>query len=523
MRRAWRLEQWILGIIIPVLILIALGLGFAVYRGLYLRVLNGFDQKLLAATSTLAAFIDGDEHQALLEPIPMRALAWDRTSSRLYGADRLGKFYVVDPATGEAEPKSDLRPELVHVLGPANYGQATDGRQLWAVGPSGLLHWPSRDASQPAESEKFAFGFRSRNDPGYRKYLEPMRAIQNSQNVTYIYSQVLLKPYEIAYILDASEGDDQSLIGGKDVVPPEDYEDARRVMEKGEIRVNRIRKFERWGLLKVAAGPIRNRLGECSATVGVDVNISIIQKKTQVALLQVALLSALLGLAAAGLSVLMAQRLTRPLKALKKAALIVAAGSYGNQVRVQNPRELSRVAREFNQLSADMKDTFSRLSRENAAREAEQSRRWLVEYLGFSQNSAIVREFSPGRDPLSFSGHVQAADLVLAWVTDQAGSQLPAARTRARLKDLAMRLLRCESPPLDDSRLLDKVARFLPGTIILFDASSGELILRAPDGLRRMRLAPGATVEFRNQANGDGEFQIRFTRLPENPPGKDRP
>ena len=233
MKRAWRLEQWILAVTIPALVVVALVLGVAVYRGLYQRVLDGFDRKLLAATGTVAAFIDGDDHQALLRPLPMRALAWDAAQSRLLGEDTARQVYVVDTVTGEADPLPDSAGRTARGLFPADYpgrvpAAATDGRQRWAPGPKGLLHWPGLDPSQSADSTAYALGFRSRNEPLYRKYMEPMRAIQRKQNVSYIYTQVLREPYAIAYVLDASEGEDQALIGGRDVVPREDYEDAQQ-------------------------------------------------------------------------------------------------------------------------------------------------------------------------------------------------------------------------------------------------------------------------------------------------------
>ena len=135
MKRAWRLEQWILAVTIPALVVVALVLGVAVYRGLYQRVLDGFDRKLLAATGTVAAFIDGDDHQALLRPLPMRALAWDAAQSRLLGEDTARQVYVVD--TSPAKP---IRSPTEPAARPGVCSRPTIRaafRQNWTAGRSG--------------------------------------------------------------------------------------------------------------------------------------------------------------------------------------------------------------------------------------------------------------------------------------------------------------------------------------------------------------------------------------------------
>ena len=517
MKRAWRLEQWILAVTIPALVVVALVLGVAVYRGLYQRVLDGFDRKLLAATGTVAAFIDGDDHQALLRPLPMRALAWDAAQSRLLGEDTARQVYVVDTVTGEADPLPDSAGRTARGLFPADYpgrvpAAATDGRQRWAPGPKGLLHWPGLDPSQSADSTAYALGFRSRNEPLYRKYMEPMRAIQRKQNVSYIYTQVLREPYAIAYVLDASEGEDQALIGGRDVVPREDYEDAQQVMVRNEVRANRLRQFERWGLLKVSAGPIHDSRGRSTATAGVDVNISIIQRKTRQALIEVLALSAAVWLAVAALAILMARRLTRTLGLLKGAALTVAAGRYGHELALRSPRELVRVAEAFARLSRNLKETFFRIGRETAALEFERSRQDLARRLKEPPPHPAVQETYAPDQPGSLSGHARHEHRIVVWLSDQRRPPLAAGRAIARWRDLAIRLMQRHSGPGDAAALLEALAPHAPGTLIWFDAETGAVLKRSPQEGEARQLGPGEQAVFESGSAAQPLYRITLRR-----------
>lgn len=525
MKRAWRLRQWILSVTIPALVLVALVLGVAVYRGLYQRVLDGFDRKLLAATGTLAAFIDGDDHLALLRPIPMRALAWDAAQSRLLGIDAARRLYVVDSATGEADPLPEgagRAAEALFQLGrPGGVpAPASDGRQRWAPSPRGLLHWPGLDPSQSADSSSHALGFRSRNEPLYRKYVEPMRAILRKQNVTYIYTQVLREPYEIAYVLDATEGEDQALIGQRDVVPREDYEGAQQVMVRNEVRANRLRRFERWGLLKVSAGPIHDSRGRSLATAGVDVNISIIQRKTREALIEVLGLSAAVWLAAAALAMLMARRLTRSLGQLKNAALAVAAGRYGQGVSLRSPRELVSVAAAFSRLSRSLQETFDRIGRDSAALESERSRRDLaIRLRELPPHPAAQESYSPD-EPGSVSGHARLDQRIVVWLSDQRLSALAAGRAIARWRELAIRLMRRHAGAGQAAALLEDLAPHLEGTLIWFDADTGEMLKRSPEGRESRRLGPEEQAVFESGAAGQPLYRIALRRWRAVPPAE---
>jgi hypothetical protein len=510
-KRAWRLEQWILAVTIPALVLVALVLGVAVYRGLYRRVLEGFDRKLLAATSTVAAFIDGDEHRSLLRPIPMRALAWDAAQSRLLGADSSGRLYVVDTITGEADLLPDGVGRTARGLFPAERAgrvpaPATDGRQRWAPGPEGLRHWPGLEPNEPADTTEYALGFRSRNEALYRKYVEPMRAIQRKQNVTYIYTQVLREPYAIAYVLDASEGEDQSLIGGRDVVPPEDYESTQEVLARHEVQ------FERWGLLKVSTGPILDGRGRSSAAAGVDVNISIIQRKTRQALIEVLALSAAVWLAAAALAILMARRLARTLGLLKGAALSVAAGQYGQEVTLRSPRELVRVAGAFSRLSRNLKETFFRMGRETAALEFGRSREDLARRLHEPPAHPAVQEsYAPGQ-PGSLSGHAWRDQRIVVWLSEERCPPLAAGRALARRRDLAVRLLQRYGGPGESAALLESLARHAAGTLIWFDAATGEVLRHALHGRDSWQLGPGEQAVFESGAGAAPLYRIVLRR-----------
>jgi hypothetical protein len=66
MRRTLRLKTLVLAVITPVIALSTAGFAYTAYVRLYATVLNGFDRKLAALSSTASVYIDVDETLALL-------------------------------------------------------------------------------------------------------------------------------------------------------------------------------------------------------------------------------------------------------------------------------------------------------------------------------------------------------------------------------------------------------------------------------------------------------------------------
>ncbi len=83
-----------------------------------------------------------------------------------------------------------------------------------------------------------------------------------------------------------------------------------------------------WGLLKGGYAPVWNGQGEVVAVLGTDINVTILQRKTRVALLKTVLLGVLALLLAALVAYGITCRLVRPIRQLHDADLNVAAGNY---------------------------------------------------------------------------------------------------------------------------------------------------------------------------------------------------
>ena len=99
-----RMDQWILLAIISALLTVILLLGGYVYYSLNSRILQGFDRQLLALSTVVSAFISGDQHDALLEPYVMDALAYD-DAGQIYTAVRAdGQVHTIETFRGGADP-----------------------------------------------------------------------------------------------------------------------------------------------------------------------------------------------------------------------------------------------------------------------------------------------------------------------------------------------------------------------------------------------------------------------------------
>lgn len=99
-----------LAVLIPCLLFSATLAGWATYRDLYDVILNdGFEQKLEAVSTGVAAFIDGSRHVALGRPTRVTAMAGDPRKPVLWALDPdRGQLVTVDMVTGGAEPVGAL-------------------------------------------------------------------------------------------------------------------------------------------------------------------------------------------------------------------------------------------------------------------------------------------------------------------------------------------------------------------------------------------------------------------------------
>ncbi|HET7320910.1 MAG TPA: hypothetical protein VFI96_00270, partial [Longimicrobiaceae bacterium] len=127
-RFSFRLQNLVLLVLIPGLLLATLLIGGAIYRSVYGIIMTGFDQKLFAVSTVTGAFIRGEDHDALFRPHQIRALAADPASREILGADPAARqLFRIDPANGGALAVDSL---------PANTSAlALDaaGKRLWVA------------------------------------------------------------------------------------------------------------------------------------------------------------------------------------------------------------------------------------------------------------------------------------------------------------------------------------------------------------------------------------------------------
>jgi hypothetical protein len=211
----------------------------------------------------------------------------------------------------------------------------------------------------------------------YQGYVDPMIRIRRECNLTFLYTAILEpREHHLSYVLDSTQDETHSFIGSVDPSPSE--QGVRNVWYQGAVFLSRIRHWEEWGLLKSAYVPIIDGQGAVTGIAGADVNISIIREKTRKALYTVFLI----GFVFLGIGVLVAvmvsRRLIVPMQTLGQGALKAAAGSFGHQVEIENPRELRAFAERFNAASTSLKETLERRLSEAKTFESHSKRRELI-------------------------------------------------------------------------------------------------------------------------------------------------
>ena len=290
------------------LIAVTLWLGHFTYQDLYRVILDGFDRKLKAISTSTASFIDGDLHRGLEIPF-------------------IGHDLVLDPETLEA-------------------------------------------------------------DYVYQSFVQPMKQIRDQAGITYLYTQI---PHEnpdyCRYILDATEGEEHSLIGTEDELPPESSSGQRLVLNRGQIYLSPVRSWRQWGLLKVAFAPIFDRKGEISALAGADVNITVIREKTRAGLLRVLATGTVTLVIGLVVAVHIGRRIVGPVAKVREAALALAAGRHAESIEPGHLAELRDLAHNLNDVGGTLAETAARLERSDGALE---EKRRLREMRGH-----LARRFEP--------------------------------------------------------------------------------------------------------------------------------
>lgn len=92
-------KSLVLIILIPILTILISFMAWLSYEQMYNTILHGFNQKLIAVSSTTGSFIDGDEHAKLAKAKEVKALAIG-PNERLYAIDSLNHLLRVDFGDG---------------------------------------------------------------------------------------------------------------------------------------------------------------------------------------------------------------------------------------------------------------------------------------------------------------------------------------------------------------------------------------------------------------------------------------
>lgn len=231
--------------------------------------------------------------------------------------------------------------------------------------------------------------------PAYLRAVEPMRRIRDELDLTYLYTQVLGGKQDIIYVLDATKGDEHSLIGSEDELPDETLAGIKRVQTEGGVHHSPIEYQQQWGLLKTATAPVRDGQGRIVATAGADVNVSLIQTATQNVLFASVVIG-MLSLFACTLAVLaMVRRVAVPLDRLRQEALRIASGDHRPLDTFPAPSDIAF-------LRGALAQSTSALTERLAARRAEAKEATLG--AGITALDAELARIAAGTSCLDFAG-----------------------------------------------------------------------------------------------------------------------
>lgn len=283
-----------------------------------------------------------------------------------------------------------------------------------------------------------AFGPRA-SQKTYADLVEPMIRVRKGSEITFLYSAILVnRETEILYALDSTQSDIHSNVGIPDSNLAED--DIRDVILKREIYLSDIEFWEDWGLLKSSYVPILDREGDAVAYAGADVNIDIIESRTRMALVQVLIIGVVALAVGLVIAYFITERLTRPIHELKQSALQVAAGGFGNEIHVANPRELSTLAGSLTLLSRSLQETVTSLTGENYKLEEKRRRNELVNLIsGFMKHKSEINFFDAEKKRVI--GFYEDPQYLAIWCIFESGDGLDSARMNSDLFRISRRLL----------------------------------------------------------------------------------
>lgn len=191
-------------------------------------------------------------------------------------------------------------------------------------------------------------------DTLYIVHVEPVRGAKNQEDA-----------YQQIFLLDASG--DQSIKPGET-----DFSETgeHQVYFTKKSFVTPIYETRKTGdRLMSAYAPILNSKGDVIALLGADVSLAEIDHKLNHALLLIALAALFTMLLVIGAVLLIANKISRPVQQLNKAALDIAAGNYEADIHVKGPKEIVELANTFNTMGECLVENISRLRESSLIRE----------------------------------------------------------------------------------------------------------------------------------------------------------
>jgi HAMP domain-containing protein len=399
----------------------------------------------------------------------LTGLAFDPKEKKLYAVDqKSSQLVALDATTGKGKAVGIIRPptkvpepgspEEVALKGKAPPPEPPLTIQALAFDPNTRKLYGAGDQlvtidpqSALADNSFSTPGYRNEADSRYQQYYVPMHNIMQKKNVTYLYTFIVQGKDGLVYGLDGTEGADHSPVGSEDVLPEVDAPGVREVAKGARpLYLSDIQPNEGWGLLKSAYAPIYDSKGKPVGLTGCDVNVDVIRTKTNAALAEVGYV-ALVSLLIAGLvSLAIARSLTRPINAVKEAALQVAAGQYGQNIQVKHPYELAKLAGSFNEMSQTLATTVSDLTETNQTLERRRRMQELNRRLAQAtdedpaDSNRLIYGWCGGKShcPVS-SGSVFSPNgqKLLVWLADCGTDPLLAVKQRSEIALVAERLM----------------------------------------------------------------------------------
>ncbi len=138
--RELRIQSALLLVLVPTLFIVTAVAGYLIYSSLYAEILAGFDARLRSVSTVTGAFIDPAEHDAILRPFELTALAFDPETGRLFGADSDGQLLRIDAETGSAQPIAELAAPVLDLAWDRQSGHLAGieapGHRLRLIDPS---------------------------------------------------------------------------------------------------------------------------------------------------------------------------------------------------------------------------------------------------------------------------------------------------------------------------------------------------------------------------------------------------